>query len=94
MRMIGCVSPVTDGDLRVLGLDPTTQGAQIRGRIGVVSQEDNLDTELTVRDNLLIYGRYFDLPAPGHPGAGRASCSSSCSWPTAPTAWSSRCRAA
>jgi lipooligosaccharide transport system ATP-binding protein len=62
MRMIGCVSPITSGHLRVLGLDPMTQGAQIRGRIGVVSQEDSLDTELTVRDNLLIYGRYFDLP--------------------------------
>ncbi len=62
MRMIGCVSPVTDGRLRVLGLDPATQGAEIRGRIGVVSQDDNLDSELTVWDNLIVYGRYFDLP--------------------------------
>jgi len=61
MRMIGCVSPVTDGTLRVLGLDPADDGPRIRGRLGVVPQEDNLDTELTVWDNLMIYGRYFDL---------------------------------
>ena len=62
MRMIGCVSPISGGTLRVLGLDPARDGAQIRGRLGVVPQEDNLDTELTVWDNLMIYGRYFDLP--------------------------------
>ncbi|MEY2475192.1 MAG: lipooligosaccharide transport system ATP-binding protein [Actinomycetota bacterium] len=62
MRMIGCISPVTAGELRVLGMDPTTHGAEIRARLGVVAQEDNLDLELTVRENLLIYGRYFDLP--------------------------------
>jgi lipooligosaccharide transport system ATP-binding protein len=62
MRMIGAVSPVSDGHLRVLGLDPAVDGAQIRARLGVVPQEDNLDTELPVEENLLIYGRYFDLP--------------------------------
>jgi lipooligosaccharide transport system ATP-binding protein len=62
MRMIGCVSPVTDGTLRVLGQDPATDGPRIRARLGVVPQDDNLDPELTVRENLLIYGRYFDLP--------------------------------
>ena len=62
MRMIGCVSPISGGSLRVLGMDPAVDGAQIRGRLGVVPQEDNLDTELTVWDNLMIYGRYFDLP--------------------------------
>jgi lipooligosaccharide transport system ATP-binding protein len=61
MRMIGAVSPVTEGHLRVLGLDPAVDGAQIRARLGVVPQEDNLDTELPVEENLLIYGRYFDL---------------------------------
>ena len=61
MRMIGCVSPVTDGTLRVLGMDPATDGARIRGRLGVVPQQDSLDMELTVEDNLVIYGRYFDL---------------------------------
>ena len=62
MRMIGCVSPVSGGELRVLGLDPVVEGARSRARLGVVPQEDNLDTELTVWDNMLIYGRYFDLP--------------------------------
>ncbi len=61
MRMIGCVSPVTAGTLRVLGLDPATDGARIKGRLGVVPQQDTLDMELTVRENLVIYGRYFDL---------------------------------
>ena len=62
MRMVGCVSPPTAGTLRVLGLDPLLDGPRIRARIGVVPQQDTLDTELTVRENLLIYGRYFDLP--------------------------------
>ena len=61
MRMIGCVSPVTDGKLRIFGLDPSTHGRTIRGRMGVVPQLDQLDSELTVEENLLIYGRYFDL---------------------------------
>jgi len=61
MRMIGCVSPVTDGELQVMGMDPATDGPRIRGRLGVVPQQDTLDTELTVRENLLIYGRYFGL---------------------------------
>jgi lipooligosaccharide transport system ATP-binding protein len=64
MRMIGCVSPVSDGELRVLDMDPGTDGTRIRGRLGVVPQEDTLDLELTVRDNVVIYGRYFDLPRP------------------------------
>ena len=62
MRMIGCVSPVTDGTLRVLGRDPATHGPEIRARIGVVPQQDTLDQELTVAENLSIYGRFFDLP--------------------------------
>jgi lipooligosaccharide transport system ATP-binding protein len=61
MRMIACVSPRTGGEMRVLGLDPRDHGAEIRGRIGVVPQDDNLDTELTVWDNLVIYGRYFGM---------------------------------
>ncbi len=62
MRMIGCVSPVSDGQLRILGMDPAHDGSRIRARLGVVPQEDSLDTELTVWDNLLIYGRYFGMP--------------------------------
>ncbi len=62
MRMIACMSPVSDGTLRVLGMDPGHQGPRIRSRIGIVPQEDSLDLELTVLDNLMVYGRYFDLP--------------------------------
>jgi lipooligosaccharide transport system ATP-binding protein len=62
MRMVGCVSPRSGGELRVLGMDPATDGPAIRARLGVVPQEDNLDTELTVWDNMMIYGRYFDMP--------------------------------
>ncbi|MGH3436289.1 MAG: ABC transporter ATP-binding protein [Sciscionella sp.] len=61
MRMIGCVSPRTGGELRVLGMDPRADGPAIRARLGVVPQEDNLDVELTVRQNLQVYGRYFGL---------------------------------
>src|SRR5436189_799995 len=62
MRMIGCVSPVTDGELRIFGMDPARDGKKIRARIGVVPQADQLDEQLTVLDNLVLYGRYFDLP--------------------------------
>jgi lipooligosaccharide transport system ATP-binding protein len=62
MRMIGCVSPPTSGELAVLGRDPQRDGPAIRARLGVVPQQDSLDTELTVLDNLLIYARYFGLP--------------------------------
>ena len=64
MRMIGAVSPVTEGYLQVLGMDPAVDGPEIRRRLGVVPQDDTLDTELSVAENLLIYGRYFDLPRP------------------------------
>jgi lipooligosaccharide transport system ATP-binding protein len=62
MRMIGAVSPVSGGTLRVLGLDPATDAAAIKQRLGVVPQQDTLDFELTVFENLLVYGRYFGLP--------------------------------
>jgi lipooligosaccharide transport system ATP-binding protein len=62
MKMIGAVSPISGGTLSVLGLDPEAHGPAIRSRLGVVPQEDNLDQELTVEENLMIYGRYFDLP--------------------------------
>jgi lipooligosaccharide transport system ATP-binding protein len=64
MRMIGCVSPPSGGELSILGLDPVADGPAIRARLGVVPQEDTLDVELTVRENLIIYGRYFGLPRP------------------------------
>jgi lipooligosaccharide transport system ATP-binding protein len=61
MRMIGAVSPITEGSLTILGMDPTTQGPQIRARLGVCPQEDTLDNDLNVRENLTVYGRYFGL---------------------------------
>lgn len=61
MRMIGCVSPLSDGTLTVLGQDPATDGPGIRGRMGVVPQKDTLDEELTVRENMIVYGRYFGI---------------------------------
>jgi lipooligosaccharide transport system ATP-binding protein len=61
MRMIGCVSPPSGGELSIFGLDPVADGPLIRARLGVVPQEDTLDLELTVRENLLVYGRYFGL---------------------------------
>ena len=61
MRMIASLSPVSEGELSVLGLDPMTQGSELRARLGVVPQEDTLDTELTVYENLYIYGRFFGL---------------------------------
>ena len=62
MRMISAVSTPSQGTLRILGLDPATHGPTIRARLGVVPQEDTLELELSVRVNLEIYGRYFDLP--------------------------------
>jgi lipooligosaccharide transport system ATP-binding protein len=62
MRMIAAVSPVSGGELRILGMDPAVDGPTIRGRLGVCPQEDTLDNELNVFDNLYIYGRYFGLP--------------------------------
>ena len=61
MKMIGAVSPLTAGSLQVLGMDPAHDGSRIRARLGVVPQDNNLDQELTVYENLFIYGRYFGL---------------------------------
>ena len=66
MRMIGAVSTRTSGELDILGLDPNQNGPEIRSQLGVVPQQDNLDMELRVRDNLIVYGRYF--------GMSRADC--------------------
>ncbi|MCT9002731.1 ABC transporter ATP-binding protein [Microbacterium memoriense] len=63
MKMIGAVSTRTGGSLKILGLDPDRYGPEIRSRLGVVPQQDNLDGELNARENLYIYGRYFGLPA-------------------------------
>ena len=63
MRMIGAVSPASGGTLRVLGRDPERDGPEIRSRLGVVPQDDNLDLELDVGENLHVYGRFFALPS-------------------------------
>jgi lipooligosaccharide transport system ATP-binding protein len=62
MRMIASVSKRTGGELSILGMDPNEYGPDIRGHLGVVPQQDNLDVEIRVRDNLIVYGRYFGLP--------------------------------
>ncbi|MFY1672559.1 ABC transporter ATP-binding protein [Plantactinospora sp. WMMB334] len=64
MRMVGCVSPPTDGELQIMGMDPHRDGPAIRARLGVCPQLDNLDPELTVRENLTTYARYFGIPRP------------------------------
>jgi lipooligosaccharide transport system ATP-binding protein len=93
MRMIAACRPSRPGSLRLFGLDPATHGPQIRARIGVVPQLDTLDTELSVQENLWLYGRFFDLPraeAKRRP----SSCSSSRSSAIVPTAWSTTSAAA
>ncbi len=64
MRMVAAVSPPSGGELRLFGLDPATHGPEIRARLGVVPQRDTLDEELTVAENIQIYGRYFGLSRP------------------------------
>ena len=70
MRMVGAVSTRSGGGLSVLGLDPDQYGPEVRSQLGVVPQADNLDTELRVRDNLIVYGRYFGM-RPRPPARGR-----------------------
>jgi len=61
MKMVGCTSPATAGELRILGLDPATDGPAIRSRLGVCPQQDILDEDLSVEENLWVYGRFFGL---------------------------------
>ena len=62
IRMMTCVSPVTSGELTVAGMDVRREPRRIKAILGVVPQENNLDPDLSVRQNLRVYGRYFDLP--------------------------------
>ncbi|WP_440951127.1 ABC transporter ATP-binding protein [Methanosphaerula subterraneus] len=62
MRMIECISPRSGGRLSVFGMDTTRDQREIRAGLGVVPQENNLDGELSVYDNLLMYSRFFDIP--------------------------------
>ena len=61
-RMLCCISPITSGTLTINGMDVATQPRAIKAMLGVVPQENNLDTDLGVIQNLLVYGRYFDMP--------------------------------
>ena len=60
--MLACLTPRDAGELVVLGIDPDQDPRALKRRLGVVAQEVNLDLELTVRENLLVYARYFDIP--------------------------------
>jgi lipooligosaccharide transport system ATP-binding protein len=62
MRMIGCVSQPSGGTLSILGMDPRRHGTAIRARLGVCPQQDSLDPELSVKENLVTYARYFGIP--------------------------------
>ena len=63
IRMVYGFSPLAAGTLRVFGLDITREFRAIKARIGVCQQENNLDPELTVLQNLLVFARYFNIPA-------------------------------
>ena len=77
MRMVGCVSPVTEGTLRILDLDPSADGPRIRGRLGVVPQQDTLDTELSVQRQPRDLRALLRAVARGGARRGRRACSSS-----------------
>lgn len=62
MRIIYCFMPPTSGEMRVFGMDVTRDPSRIKAKIGVMPQEDNLDPDLTVFENLIVYARYFDIP--------------------------------
>ena len=62
MRMIYGRTPITEGELEILGMDARSEIRKIKARIGVVPQQDNLDPDFTVLDNLLVYASYFDIP--------------------------------
>jgi len=62
MKMIHCLSPVTSGTLLVAGMDVMTEARRVKSIMGVVPQEQNLDPDLTVIENLIVYARYFNIP--------------------------------
>lgn len=63
VRMISCFTPITEGTVKVFGLDVAKEPRQAKRRMGVCAQEDNLDPDFRVEKNLLVYARYFDIPA-------------------------------
>jgi lipooligosaccharide transport system ATP-binding protein len=62
MGIVYCFMPPTWGEVRVFGMDVREHPSEIKSRIGVMPQEDNLDPDLTVLENLIVYARYFDVP--------------------------------
>lgn len=62
MRIISCFMPPTSGEVKVFDMDVTERPSSIKSRIGVMPQEDNLDPDLNVLENLIVYARYFDIP--------------------------------
>ena len=64
MRMLSCLSPRDSGELEVLGIDPEVGPRELKRMLGVVAQDTTLDLELSVRENLLVFARYFDIPRP------------------------------
>lgn len=62
MSIICCLLPPTDGDVRVFGMDVKEKPSEIKARIGVMPQDENLDPDLSVIENLIVYARYFDIP--------------------------------
>lgn len=63
VKMVYCFSPVSEGSLFVLGMDVMSKPREIKKKLGVVAQDDNLDTDLTVLENLLVYGSFFNIPS-------------------------------
>ena len=61
IQMIQASSPITKGKLEVLGMDTISDSREIRKKLGVIPQEDNLDPDFSVRYNLLVYARYFGI---------------------------------
>ena len=62
MRIISCFLPPTSGTVTVFGMDVTREPSDIKARMGLMPQEDNLDPDLSVFENLIVYARYFDIP--------------------------------
>ena len=94
MRMLSCLAPRDAGDLRVLGIDPRDDPRALKRRLGVVAQETTLDLELTVRENLLVYARYFDIPRAEARARDDRPARADRRSPTAPTTRWTSCRAA
>lgn len=63
VRMVSCFTPITAGSVRVFGLDVASEPREVKARLGICPQEDNLDPDFSVRKNLLTYARYYGIAA-------------------------------